>query len=50
MEMIASCVYSDSCILLQTTVSVLILCLLLSCCRPAFVTWLCTMPMSGRMH
>ena len=42
-----SYVYSDSGILLQTTVSVVILCLLLSCCRSPFVSWLCTMPVKG---
>ena len=51
MEMIATDggrhVYSDSGILLQTTASVSILCLLLSCCRPPFVSWLCTMTVKG---
>ena len=51
MEMIAtdgdSYVCSHSGILLQTTVSVSILCLLLSCCRHPFVSWLCTMPVIG---
>ena len=51
MEMIATdggnYVYSDSGILLQTTVSVFILCLLLSCCGPPIASWLCTMPVKG---
>jgi len=42
-----SYMYSDSGIPLQTTVSVSIHCLLLSCCRPPFVSWLCTMPVKG---
>ena len=51
MEMIAtdgdSYVYSDSGILLQSTASVSIFCLLLSCCRPPFGSWFCTMPVKG---
>ena len=45
MEMIATVdnSYMYSGILLQTTVSVSILCLLLSCCGCPFVSWWCTM-------